>query len=197
MKELDESARERIEAFARPLDPDPAHSHQVARLSLLLFDGLRGVHGLKGRDRPLLEAAALLHDVGWSRGGKGHHKHAYDLIRRGEDLPFPEEDRNLVAAVARYHRKALPRARHRAMRDLSPKDRRRVRWLAALLRVADGLDVEHRGRVQGLRCRFRDGVPLLEVRSEEPPEAALRAADRKADLFRRLHERNLVMRWKP
>lgn len=176
-------------------DPDPPHHRHVAVMALALFDQLRDLHGLEERCRPLLEAAALLHDVGWCDGGKGHHKRAYDLILQG-DLPLGE-DLPLVAAVARYHRRGLPKRRHRALRDLDREDRRAVRWLAALLRVADGLDVEHRGQVTGLSCGLGDGTVEVIVRAAASPRAALEAAARKADLFREISGRNLVMQWKP
>ena len=85
----------------------------------------------------------------------------------------------------------------RALRDLGREDRRTVRWLAALLRVADGLDVEHRGQVTGLSCGLGDGTVEVIVRAAASPRAALEAAARKADLFREISGRNLVMQWKP
>ena len=69
---LDEETRRILEAFAVARDPDPPHHRHVAVLALALFDQLRDLHGLEERCRPLLEAAALLHDVGWCDGGKGH-----------------------------------------------------------------------------------------------------------------------------
>jgi exopolyphosphatase/pppGpp-phosphohydrolase len=132
---------------------DAAHPVQVARLALALFDELRPIHGLSDADRRCLRYAALLHDIGILSGSKGHHKRSQRIILRAPGLPMKGLERRLTAQVARYHRKAMPSTRHALYAALNQADRRRVRVLAGLLRVADGLDVGHRRAIRGLSCR--------------------------------------------
>ncbi len=148
---------------------DEAHARQVARLALLLFDRLEKLHGLGPRDRHLLHAAALLHDIGNFVAVKKHHKHSLYLISRSE-LPGLTLDENLlVANVARYHRKGHPQPHHAEYMRLSPSDRVRVDQLASLLRIADALDRQHLQRVHEVEV----GVRGLELRMEIAGEGDL------------------------
>ena len=172
-----------VEAAMRRHDADPAHALCVARLSTALFDALEEFHGLGGKARRILAAAALLHDTGYANRPLDHHKGSRDLIV-GLDLEeFSQRERQQIACVARYHRKSHPKASHKVYRDLSAKDQGVVRRLAALLRIADGLDRLHGGRAVGVRFEGgRDGARLY-VRQTQPDIEGLWAASRKARLF--------------
>ncbi|HEY9759023.1 MAG TPA: YfcE family phosphodiesterase, partial [Oculatellaceae cyanobacterium] len=98
--------------FSDKLLPDAAHYGQVANLALALFDGLEKTHKLGKNERCWLECAALLHDVGLSKGAAKHHKTSMQLILNDTQLPFPSQDRRIIASIARYHRKALPKQGH-------------------------------------------------------------------------------------
>ncbi|MCD6361275.1 MAG: HD domain-containing protein, partial [Armatimonadetes bacterium] len=138
----------RLATIVEDLDPEPEHSAQVTRLAAALFDALRFEHGLGASERELLLAAGVLHDIGWSVSATRHHKISARLIEE-MDLPdFDDRERAIIAALACYHRKALPKKKHRIFGNLSGPDRRVVRSLAAILRVADGLDRSHGGVVQ-------------------------------------------------
>jgi len=139
---------------------DESHALQVARLSLRLFDQLDKLHGLAPRDRQLLHAAALLHDIGNFVAVKKHHKHSLYLISRSE-LPGLSPDENLlVANVARYHRKGHPQHHHAEYMRLAPADRVRVDQLASILRIADALDRQHLQRVRDVVVSVQ-GLELL------------------------------------
>lgn len=183
-----ERRRAAVEAMAQAHDPDPSHSRQDARLALRLFDETRGLHGLEEADRELLEAAARLHDIGWSVSpdGSQHHKHAFRMIRDIRLDGFTEEERLVVANVARYHRRALPRLSHKGFVALSPEARSRVERLAALLRIADGLDRTHRGAVRDLACRIEGDALLIRLAPALSPDAEVAAALKKADLFKKV-----------
>jgi exopolyphosphatase/guanosine-5'-triphosphate,3'-diphosphate pyrophosphatase len=141
---------------------EEAHARQVTRLSLAIYDGLKELHGLGKRPRLLLECAALLHDIGFSRDNKkGHHKRAMELIQKGTLSGISEMERIMVALVARYHRKALPSVAHATYRLLDMRHRRTVDVLAACLRVADGLDRTHRGVVEEIACRVTHADIIL------------------------------------
>lgn len=126
-------------------DDDPEHSLQVARLSLQLHDELADRLGLGDAERELLEAAALLCNVGLFVAHSGHHKHSYYVIRNSEHLMgFTDREIELIALVARYHRKSQPSVeKHPEFAALGERDCERVRSMAALLRVAVGLDRNH------------------------------------------------------
>lgn len=140
-----------LRRFADRCRTDRRHVEQVLRLSRTLFDALGKRLGAVPEDWPLLEAAALLHDVGQLVSYKGHHKHSYHLIRHAESLPFSPHDRELIGVISRYHRKSLPTKKHVEYAALPKEDRARVRRLAALLRVADGLDRGHVAAVEKVR----------------------------------------------
>jgi exopolyphosphatase/guanosine-5'-triphosphate,3'-diphosphate pyrophosphatase len=110
---------------------------------LSLFDQTSALHGLGPAERGLLEVAGLLHDVGYAVAQSAHHKHSLYLIRNADLDGFSARERDLVANIARYHRKALPADRHAEYMALDDDDRTLVRRLAALLRLADGLDADH------------------------------------------------------
>ena len=113
--------------LGRKYNFDEVHARHVAHLASVLFDQLRDLHGLGVRDRRLLAAAAVLHDVGDFVSFKGHHKHSLYLISRSELPGFTPTDMYLIGNIARYHRKGLPSILHPDFALLSPVDRDRVR----------------------------------------------------------------------
>ena len=146
--------RRSVVDLARVMDEDPAHSEHVARLALELFDATAERHGLGDDAREVLEAAALLCNVGLFLSHAQHHKHSYYVIRGTDRLAgFTDHEVERIALVARYHRKSEPRTKHPEFAALDEEERRLVRCLAGLLRVAIGLDRSHAGQVVGLRVK--------------------------------------------
>lgn len=185
---LSDLRRRSVLQLAELMDEDPEHSAQVTRLALQLFDATRSLHGLGDDSREVLEAAALLANVGLHVSHAGHHKHSYYLIRHSEHLTgFTDREIELIAQVARYHRKSMPRQKHEAFAALSSHDRRRVRILAGLLRVAVGLDRNHAARVDHVSCRHgeEDGTLAIEAvpRPDEDVSLELYAADQRKELL--------------
>jgi exopolyphosphatase/guanosine-5'-triphosphate,3'-diphosphate pyrophosphatase len=133
---------------------DQPHGELVAKLALQLFDDMLSVHRMDERDRLLLRAAALLHDVGDYVRYDAHHKHSWYLIQHSDLMGLTPDERAIVANVARYHRKSAPDPSHPSFRDLGKEARAKVRGLAAILRIADALDREHRGKVTGVRAEL-------------------------------------------
>lgn len=206
---LEAAALAKLSTWASFLDLDFAHTQRVRQIALALFDGFRSM-GIDqvfrdNRGRRILECAALLHDVGHSKQTAGHHKASYWMIR---DLPPPigwtEEDMLWTALVARYHRGAEPRGTHQGFGALSPIEQQKVAWLAGVVRLADGLDGKHDGRVLGvtvqltreaihvyakgysedmaLKARVAEKKHLLEVLSGRP--VILRPAEARPELLR-------------
>ncbi|HVY48115.1 MAG TPA: Ppx/GppA phosphatase family protein, partial [Minicystis sp.] len=146
---------------------DEQHGHLVAKFGVRLFDDLAPRHRLGPRDRMLLHAAALLHDVGDFVRYEGHHKHSYYLIVHADLMGLTPAERAVVANVARYHRKSHPQLDHDNFRALSREDRARVKALAAILRVADALDREHRAKVVDVAGRIEGDTFVLDVQGTE------------------------------
>jgi exopolyphosphatase/guanosine-5'-triphosphate,3'-diphosphate pyrophosphatase len=136
------------------MDDDPEHSANVARLALDLFDETAdlGLHALGEEPRELLEAAGLLANVGMFVSHDKHHKHSYYVIRNSDQLAgFTDHEIELIALVARYHRKSEPKTGHPEFSSLSDEHQAIVRSLAGLLRVAVSLDRSHAGLVEALK----------------------------------------------
>jgi exopolyphosphatase/guanosine-5'-triphosphate,3'-diphosphate pyrophosphatase len=141
-----------IRALQERCDDDPAHSNQVAQLALQLFDGLAPWHGLEPNAREYLGAAARLANVGLMISYNRHHVHSYYIIRNSELVGLTDHEIELIALIARYHRKSPPKASHPEFAGLRSSDQDLVRVLAAILRVAIGLDRSHEGRVEQVRA---------------------------------------------
>jgi exopolyphosphatase/guanosine-5'-triphosphate,3'-diphosphate pyrophosphatase len=164
----------------------PEHAQQIARLAGALFDHTRGVHGLTDREREWLEYGATLHDVGVHISYERHHKHSYYLIKNGDLRGFEPEEIEIMALLARYHRRATPKRRHEGYADLPRKRRRTVRTLAAILRLAESLDRSHSQTVTGVDLHDRGEDGLLQLRTSGDAELELWAATRHAGPFERL-----------
>ena len=171
-------------AFARRLKYDQQHAEHVRELSIMLFDQLQPVHHLAPHARVLLEAAAMLHDVGHMISHRGHHKHGEYLALNGDIQGLDGHDRCIVAAAVRYHnRKSVPAGHHVAYSSLTSGEQRITRRLAALLRVAEALDHSHRQRVTNLRASFQRGAVGLRVTAHGDAAEDLVDANRSAELF--------------
>ncbi len=171
-------------------ETEPLHVKQVCRLALRIFDLLSFWHHRGDSDRRLLESAALLHDTGWSQtsDGSGHHKWSARLIMEYPWVSLPKEEVAVLAQIARYHRKALPSSEHEDFQRLSAKNQRRVSELAAILRVADGLDRTHRQRVQQVHLKVAPEEQrwIFRTDASDPIPAELTMAKAKADLLEML-----------
>jgi exopolyphosphatase/guanosine-5'-triphosphate,3'-diphosphate pyrophosphatase len=171
-------------SFARRLEYDQRHAEHVRELSILLFDQLQPIHHLPAQARVLLEAGALLHDVGHMVSHRGHHKHGEYLTLNGDIPGLEGRDRAVVAALVRYHnRKSAPAGHHAAYSSLNNNDKRIARRLAAIMRIAEALDHSHRQRATNLRASFQRGAVGLRVTARGDAAEDLRDANRSAALF--------------
>lgn len=145
---------------------DESHGRHVADLALSLFDQLAPSHGLGRSDRKLLQAAALLHDIGQFVSYRAHHKHSLYLIGYSELPNFSEREMLLVANVARYHRKSEPTSGHAMFVQLEADEQRRVTGLAGILRLADALDREHVQNVRRVSVSISSKEVVLTLEGE-------------------------------
>jgi len=181
-------------AFMRELELRPVHVEHVARLAGQLFDQLVDLHGLGPRERLLLESAALLHDIGQRPDPltEGHHKRAARLIRERPWVNFSPPEVEVIAQVARYHRKAVPEATHDEFRALDAPSRRIVQCLAALLRLADSFDRSHQQSVREVRVEILPNQLLFHLDANAPLLREVTAAHTKGDLAVAFFQRDLV-----
>ncbi len=175
--------REATLDFVRSCHGEEPHALHVATLALSLFDALSVPFSLKKSDRKLLEAAALLHDVGYFIAYSSHHKHSYHLIRHAELFGFTPPEREMIAQIARYHRKSLPKRKHEAFQALHEDDRQRVCRLGGILRLADGLDRRRSATVQSVSCTLGDDKVTICVNGTEDVSLELFGAEAKKELF--------------
>lgn len=174
---------------------DQAHGELVAQHALRIYDDMSKMHGWKERERLLLHAAALLHDIGDYVRYDGHHKHSYYLILHSDIMGLTPDERAIVANVARYHRKSAPDSSHPNFRELDKEARSKVRGLAAILRIADALDREHLGKVKNVRAEVDAKKRQITVRISGSEERELEewTVRAKSDLLRDVYDLDLQL----
>ena len=182
---LRDVSRRSIRALAERCDDDLTHSAHVAALALQLFDATESLHGLSTEAREYLEAGALLANVGLVISHSKHHLHSYYVIRNSELTGLTDAEIEIIAQIARYHRKSAPKAGHAEFARLSPDDQRLVKTLAGILRVAIGLDRSHDGRVRSLMAQVRRDRLVVEAESKRNKEISLElyTANERSDLL--------------
>jgi exopolyphosphatase / guanosine-5'-triphosphate,3'-diphosphate pyrophosphatase len=156
----------------------PEHAQQVARLALAIFDQTRSVHALGDRERDWLEFGALLHDVGVHISYERHNRHSYYLIKNGDLRGFEPEEIEIIALIARYHRQGTPKKSQSGYGDLKGGKRRAVKALAAMVRLAEGLDRSHSQALAGIDLYPRAGDYLARLRTAGDAELEVWAAHR-------------------
>ncbi len=193
---LPDIRRRSVLEMARRFEADGEHGPRVAGLALRLFDATRTIHGYGRSEREMLEFAALLHDVGLHVSHRRHHYHSQYLIGYSEILRgFTPEEIQGIAALARFHKGALPKLSSPELGELSSSARERVIGLAAILRVADALDRSHHGIVRAIRVS-RAGARVVVALDAEGRDAELElwAAERKSDLWEKFFGHPLEFR---
>lgn len=179
--------------FARSCLVDEQHAGQVSALSLQLFDALETAFNPGDRARQLLETAALLHDSGYFISYSSHHKHSYHLIRHADLFGFTPREREIVANVARYHRKSLPKKKHEGFSRLSGEDRILVSRLGGILRLADGLDRRRQALVRGIRCELTAASFRVILEGDADLSVEVFGGKAKGDLFEQAFNRRLEL----
>ena len=151
------SIRERsVLKTAKKYQTNLEHSERVTAFALDIFDQTKGqLHYWNADQRQLLWAAAILHNSGHYISHSAHHKHSYYLIRNGELLGYNETEIEIIANIARYHRKSPPKKKHESYRNLLHKEHRTmVNQLSAILRLAVALDRRQIGAISHVQCEY-------------------------------------------
>ena len=173
--QIEAAAWSRLRLWGSLLDPDPRHSSHVAELALQLYDGLpaRGASEAHStQERAILRVAALLHDVGRSRKNDNHHKTTFRLITQLKPpLGWTADALRMAAAVARYHRGALPRTGQKTLAGFNPAQRETVVRLAGILRLANAMDAERNGRIRRIHVHSGERALLIAAQGYSPRDS--------------------------
>lgn len=189
--------------FAAKCNYEEQHSEHVAKLALRIFDQLVDLSGAENQGwgspegRALLEAAAVLHDIGYLINYSKHHKHAYHLIVHSDMSGYTSRELELVANIARYHRRAEPKNSHPRFSRLCKADRTLVRKLSGILRIADGLDRTHTQAVEDVVLHLDHPRMTMYAVAEEVPSVDVWGAERKSTLFEETFGYQLRFQWRP
>lgn len=190
---LSREQRRACEQLAKKYAVPMAHARKVAQLAQSLFEQLQPVHQLPPWLGKMVEAAALLHDVGHYVSDTAHHKHSHYLVANS-DLPgFTDQERAIIAALCRYHRKSMPKPGHDTLSPLDEEMRRAVLLLIPILRLADGLDRGHNQDVDGVVCDTRNSRIVIALQSNRDTDLEQWAAERAAPLFREVYNREMAV----
>jgi exopolyphosphatase/guanosine-5'-triphosphate,3'-diphosphate pyrophosphatase len=182
---LDDIRYKSVIHLAENFKYEKEHSLHTSQLALKIFDQTEELHKLGDTEREYLESASILHEIGGFISHSQHHKHSYYLIRNSEMLGFTENEKEIIANIARYHRKSHPKPKHPDFAKLSDDDQILVNKLASILRIADGLDRTHSSVVSNVVCNTSNGALLMEVQSNGNSQLELEiwSAENKKALF--------------
>ncbi len=172
----------------------PEHHIQVQKLAGQLFDGLRPLHTMGEGEKLLLEAAALLHDIGWTISGTKHHKHSVYLIRQSNLSLFSNRDLAIIMNLVRYHRRGGPDESHRRFAALTKTDQDIVKRLVSMLRIADGLDKSNEQLIHRLMVDIEPETITCVLVSRSNCDRDIEGAMEKRELFEEMFQRTLAFR---
>ncbi|MCW4017758.1 MAG: YfcE family phosphodiesterase [Candidatus Bathyarchaeota archaeon] len=196
--EMEQNCKETVKAseeVSKSYWQETDHFTQVTTLALAFFDQLRSLHGLGKRERCWLECAAVLHDIGLSQGSGGHNKKSAHLILNETQLPFTSKERRIIASIARYHRRALPKKSHWNLAALSRQTIQKVKVLSSFLRVADALDYTHQSIVESINVKVGTKQILVQCVSQVDAVLEEESFNKKKDLFEKTFAKKLVLVW--
>ncbi len=192
------------------------HTQRVSCIAEQIFDDLAHLHNLPNSCKKILVSASLLHDIGFVRGRDKHHKTSETIILSAEtgiitdDIVGDEDLRvkvdvtldsilgdhtpkeiELIALIARYHRKAEPSVKHKKFKALSKKNREIVRCLAGILRIADALDFSHRRDIRKVHLLVKDKIVLQLFGDKAMWKDEIKRVNEKKGLFEDVFKRTL------
>jgi exopolyphosphatase/guanosine-5'-triphosphate,3'-diphosphate pyrophosphatase len=190
-----------VRHFAAACAYEESHCLRVADLAVQIFDELahcpasRPEKWAAAPNRLLLEAAAVLHDVGYFVNYSKHHQHSYHLIAHSDLAGFTRHDTELIANIARYHCRSEPKRRHPNYAKLSKGDRKLVRRMAAILRIAEGLDRAHTQNVRSISVRIEDDTAIFSLDAKEDPAVDIWGAEHKGRAFQKVFKLKPRFEW--
>ncbi len=190
--QMNREQREMVEGMSTRYGGSLRHVRKVARMTESLFLALEPAHKLPHHYARILEAAAYLIDIGHFVSDTRHHKHSHYLVANSDMPGFTEREREVIANLCRYHRKAKPSEEHANWATLDAEGRRAVNLLAPILRIADNLDRSRGQRIKSLDCTLRPNELVLKLHSNANVDLEAWAAERAGDFFQQVYGRSIV-----
>ncbi len=183
---LDNIREKAIKTIANLYPQGKKHALQVSKLTLKLFDDLKDLHLLGAQEREYLETACHLHQVGLCISHHSYHKHSYYIIKNSEAMVgYSNAEIEIIALIARYHRKGGPKLKHEEFKVLRPEDQMLIKKLASLLRIGDGLDRSETFLLDSLHAYKIGNRVICEMHhsKDSDPHLELWSVEEKKDLF--------------
>jgi exopolyphosphatase/guanosine-5'-triphosphate,3'-diphosphate pyrophosphatase len=146
---------------------DEQHSSYIEKTALSIFDQTHKFHNLGNRERFCFRVSAILHDIGKYINYNSHDIHSYNIIQYQDIMGFSDRELNLIANIVRYHEEDLPDFSHKQYSDLDERDRLTVSKMAAVLRLAEALDVSHKQKITDFEISINKNELLFKVTSKE------------------------------
>ena len=168
---------------------DEEHAHTVTRLALELFDSLQalGIYEFMEGERELLEYGSTLHDIGMFLSYDTHQAHAYHLIRESNLPGFQPEEIEIIANLAYFHRKNIPKKKHPNLTELGKSAVKSIKVLSALLRIAEGLDRSHAGIISHVRFYIASTDSLvLEMHAQRECQLEIWEVEKQKKYFKKI-----------
>jgi exopolyphosphatase/guanosine-5'-triphosphate,3'-diphosphate pyrophosphatase len=172
---------------------DRKHADHVAGFAQQLFRELQHLHALEPKYELVLRVAAVLHEVGMFISPREHHKHSLYILLQTEIFGLSSSDGEMVALLARYHRRYNPEPNHPTFSDLSREERMIVFKLAALLRIADALDRTHAQRIKTIQLRPEGSRLYILTPGVDDTTVEQIAINSKCDLFREIYGYDILL----
>ncbi|PLX70849.1 MAG: hypothetical protein C0602_04920 [Denitrovibrio sp.] len=183
----------RLLEIGNKFDFDEASALHVQSLAKMLYDGLKESMDLQGRDWLLLEGAAILRDVGKHIAYSKHHKHTYYLIKHSELVGYSAKEIEMIANIARYHRKSPPKSSHEDFNLMTTADQTKVLKLAAILRIAIAMDRSHKGQIKSLEVKVKPDVVIISAKSKGDISMEIRDFELKKELINKILKRPVIL----
>lgn len=170
------------------------HSCYDAYLSDSLYEFLEPIIPTKYSRRDLLIYAALLHDIGWVGGQQSHNKRSFEMIIADPPKGLSDSEVLIVANIARYHRKSPPQNKHTGYDELPDNDKQIVRYMASILRLADGLDAAHDSSVEIKDIKIDNSSVTIFISAGDNADLEIEDAMKKSDMFKEVYRRNIAFK---
>lgn len=195
---MEMTAREMLDKFSN----GSSHPDEVRKLAMMIFDGVNDtLKELSNKQRKFLENAALLHDIGYYIDSKSHNKHSQKMVLEYGLEDFSQREKEIISCICRYHRGSLPdKKEHEIYNKFDKKERKTVKRLGGILRIADGLDRAHVNLIKKLRIYYDCEHNITEIyltpanRDYRPD---ITYAIRKKDLFETGFKTQVVFKFEP
>jgi exopolyphosphatase / guanosine-5'-triphosphate,3'-diphosphate pyrophosphatase len=169
--------------IGRSMNFDEKHARKIMDYTLKFFDFTLDIHNLGNLERCYLIVASLLHDVGISISNRSHHKHSMYIISAQDFFHFNDNDKTIIANVARYHRRSVPRNTHIEYMKLNRDDRMKVSKLSSILRIADSLDNTNLQLIESISITRNDNGVVIHGKSKSRAYAEIYSFNYKKQLF--------------